>query len=107
MITIIKQAETFRRSLKLCDVNTGVIADLTGCTAYAQMRKTPGGDLIASATVSIDTGTGVVTALWDAATTATFPIGTWGYDIWLVCGGDQKPIFTEQVSVIKPYTQIP
>ena len=107
MTTIIKQNETFRRSLKLTQTQTGVTQDLTGCTAYSQMRNVPGGDLIATAEVTIDAEQGVITALWTAEQTADFPLGTCGYDIWLKCEDDQKPIYTEQVSVIKSYTEIP
>ena len=43
MRTIIIQNETFRRSLKFTDIKTGAVLDLTGCTAFAQMRDKPGG----------------------------------------------------------------
>lgn len=106
MNTIIKQSETFRRTLKFTHVKSGEIIDLTGCTAYAQMRTEPGGTLLDEATCAIDTANGIVSATWSAEQTANLPLGKAGYDIWLKCGDEQKPIFTEQVTVVKGYTEI-
>ena len=103
---IIKKAETFRRTLQFSNKQTGGVVDLTGCTAYSQMRTKPGGTLLATAECSIDTATGTVIALFDKEITAALPIGEAGYDVWLVCGDDQKPIFTELVTIIDPYTVI-
>lgn len=106
MKTVIKQAETFRRSLKFTHIKSGEIINLDGCTAYSQMRKVPGGELIADADCAIDIANGIVMATWSAAQTAEFPIGKLGYDIWLVYRDEQKPIYTETVEVIQPYTVI-
>ena len=106
MKTIIKKAETFRRSLKFTDLKTGGILDLTGCAAYSQMRKSPGGDLLDTAVCSIDTGTGVISALWSADMTAEWPVGDCGFDIWLVSDEEQKPIYTEMCSVVLPWTDM-
>ena len=106
MRTIIIQNETFRRSLKFTDIKTGAKLDLTGCSAYAQMREKPGGTLYDSAECTIDTDNGVISALWDAALTAGWPLGNCGFDIWLVCDGEQKPVYTEQCIVGQGYTDV-
>ena len=105
MKTIITQAETFRRSLKFTSLKTGAIINLDGCEAYSQMRKKPKGELLGTATCSIDIEQGVVTAMWSKEQTASWEIGQAGYDIWLVCGEEQKPIFTEEVKIIAGYTE--
>ena len=106
MKTIIKQAETFRRALKFTHIKSGEIIDLDGCTAYSQMRKKPGDEWVADAECAIDTVNGIVMATWSAAQTADFPVGKLGYDIWLVYRDEQKPIYTETIEVVKPYTVI-
>ena len=103
---IIKKAETFRRSLRFSNKQTGGTIDLTGCTAYSQMRTKPGGTLLATAVCTIDIPTGTVIVLFDAELTEALPLGEAGYDVWLVCGDDQKPIYTELVTIIDPYTVI-
>lgn len=106
MRTIIAQAETFRRSLKFTDLKTGAKLDLTGCTAYAQMRNKPGGTLYDSAECSVDTANGIVTALWDSAQTVGWPLGNCGFDIWLVCGDDQKPVYAEECTIVQSFTDV-
>lgn len=104
--TTIKQAETFRRALVIRDIKANTVMDLTDCTAHAQMRTQPGGELLAEASCSVDALNGTVTALWTAEQTAAFPVGDCGYDIWLKNGDEQKPIFTEKVTVVKSYTDM-
>lgn len=106
MKTIIKKAETFRRSLKFTNIKTGGILDLTGCVAYSQMRKSPGGDLLDTATCSINTGTGVISVLWSADMTAAWPLGDCGFDVWIESDGEQKPIYTELCAVVKSWTDM-
>lgn len=106
MKTIIKQSETFRRALKFTNIKSGEIIDLTGCTAYSQMRTEPSGELLAEAECAIDTNNGVVSATWSKEQTATFPVGKAGYDIWLRSGDEQKPIFEEEVIIKQGYTEI-
>lgn len=106
MRTIIIQNETFRRSLKFTDLKTGAVLDLTGCTAFAQMRDKPGGTLYDSAECTIDTVNGVISALWDSTQTAGWPLGPCGFDIWLECDGEQKPVYVEDCIVGKGYTEI-
>lgn len=107
MKTIIKQNETFRRTLQFTDTKTNRIIDLTGCTAYSQMRDKPGGTLLGDATCTVDVPSGTVSALWTPAQTDAFPIGDCGFDIWLVCAGEQKPIYTEFCTVVKGFTVLP
>ena len=107
MRTIILQAQTFRRSLKFSNIKTGAVTDLTGCTAFAQMRDKPGGMLYDSAVCTIDTVNGVVSALWDSAVTASWPLGNCGFDVWLVTpDSEQKPVYMEDCIVGKGYTDI-
>ena len=106
MRTIIVQNETFRRSLKFTDVHTGAKLDLTGCTAYSQMRDKPGGILYDDAECTIDLDNGIVSALWDKEVTAGWPLGNCGFDIWLVCDGEQKPVYSEECIVTSGYTVV-
>lgn len=110
MALTIKQNETFRISLKLTDATSGMVIDLTGCSAYSQMRRTPDSELIATATCTINDPKGTVTVLWTATQTAEFPIGECGFDVWLVFPNDndeyeQKSIYTDVIEVIKGYTE--
>lgn len=104
MTTIIKRGETFRRSLKLTYAETGEIVDLSECTAFSQMRTAPGGRLIETGACTIKQDTGTVYALWTAEKTMAMPTGKYGYDVWVVNGEERKPIYTEEVEVVDPYT---
>jgi len=109
MVTI-KQKETFRVSLKLTEAKSGSVLDLTDCTAYSQMRKKPGDALIATAQCTVNASKGTIDVLWTADQTADFPIGTCGFDVWLVFPNDndayeQKAIYTDEIGVIKGYTE--
>ena len=103
---LVKQSETFRRSYTFRDAQTKSILDLTGCSAFCQMRTQPGGELIATADCSIDIALGRVTALWTADQTAEIEPGTYYFDVWLKCEDDQKPFVTEQVNIIKTITEV-
>lgn len=102
--TIIKIGQTFRRQVALTYVDDGKPVDLTGCSAYCQMRDVPGGQLKATAVCTMDVAMGQITATFSPADTATLTEGEYGYDIWLVSEGDKVPLYTERVSVIKRYT---
>lgn len=104
-MTIIKQKETFRRVLKLTDTKSGAVLDLTGVSAYSQMRKQPGGELLGTAQCTVNEQKGEVEVLWTADQTENFPLGNAGYDVWLTLEGDQKPIYTEAVEIILGYTE--
>ena len=106
----IKQNETFRVSLKLRDEQSGMALDLTDCTAYSQMRRKPGDDLIATATCTINAEKGIIDVLWTSDQTADFPLGVCGYDVWLIFPNnndsyEQKAIYTDEITVIQPYTE--
>lgn len=105
MGTIIKQKETFRRTLKLTDTKSGAVIDLAGVTAYSQMRKQPGGELLGTAQCTVSEQRGEVEVLWTASQTEFFPLGSAGYDVWLTLEGDQKPIYTEAVEIVQGYTE--
>ena len=104
-MTIIKQKETFRRTLKLTDTNSGAVIDLTDVSAYSQMRKKPGGELLGTAQCTVNEKKGEVEVLWTASQTEYFPLGSAGYDVWLTFEGDQKPIYTEAVEIVQGYTE--
>ena len=104
-MTIIKQKETFRRVLKLTDTKSGAVLDLTGVSAYSQMRKQPGGELLGTAQCTVNEQKGEVEVLWTASQTEFFPLGNAGYDVWLTLEGDQKPIYTEAVEIVQGYTE--
>lgn len=105
MATIIKQRETFRRVLQCTDTKSGAVIDLTGVSAYSQMRKQPGGELVGTAQCTVDGKKGEIEVLWTATQTGSFPLGSAGYDVWLTFEGDQKPIYTETVEIIQGYTE--
>lgn len=110
MKATIRQNETFRVSLKLKDETSGMTLNLTDCTAYSQMRKKPGDELIATATCTINAEKGVIDVLWTSDQTADFPLGTCGFDVWLVFPNDnddyeQKVIYTDQIDVVQSYTE--
>ena len=102
--TTIKQAEQFDRAVILKYADTGNYVDLTGCDAYCQMRTEPGGELLATADCAIVPELGRVSASFSSTATAKIEPGNYGFDIWLVCEGTKKPILTEEVTVIKRYT---
>lgn len=101
-----KQGDTIRRSVKLKYAGTGNPVNLTGCEAFAQMRKTPGGDLAASAACLIDAALGRITVTFTGAQTAALDPGVYGYDIRLSSEGDTVTLYEEQVSIVLPYTEI-
>ena len=105
MATIIKQKETFRRVLQCTDLKSGAVLDLTGVSAYSQMRKYPGGELIGTAQCTVNEKKGEIEVLWTASQTEYFPLGSAGYDVWLTFEGDQKPIYTETVEIGLGYTE--
>lgn len=103
--TIIKQGEQFDRVKTLKYVDTGDYVDLTGCLAYCQMRNEPGGTLVATANCSITPDLGRISASFSSTDTGNIPAGNYGFDIWLVSEGTAKPIHTEEVTVVKRYTE--
>ena len=104
MITI-KQGETYIKRLEFVDVDSKTPIDLTGATAYSEIRNVPGGDLKATAVCTVDTSNGSVTVNYSAAKTQLIPVGQYGYDIWLKIDGEQYPIYTTRIQVEKRYTE--
>ena len=103
--TIIKQAEHFDRVITLKYSDTGDYVDLIECTAYCQMRTKPGGVLVATAFCIIEPTLGRISASFSSEDTAEIAPGDYGFDIWLVSEGVAKPVHTEQVTVVKRYTE--
>jgi len=105
MTTIVKRGETFRRSLRLTYAETGLTVDLSDCQVYSQMRTCPGGMLVGTGACTINSDTGTIYALWTAEKTSAMQTGKYGYDVWVVNGDERKPIYTELVEVVDPYTE--
>ena len=105
MITI-KQGEDYQKILILQYAETQTPVDLSGCSAYSQMRDVPGGTLVATADCSVDYDNGIVTVLYDADATEDIAEGEYGFDIWLVDSDDlQHCIYEARVKIVKPYTE--
>lgn len=102
----LKIGQTFRKQIALTYVDTSTPVNLTGCEAYCQMRTVPGGTLLAEADCGVDEALGKITVTFSAEDTANIPEGTYGYDIWITSEGDKVPLYTEQVAVVKSYTEV-
>ena len=105
MKTVIKQKEKYEKAVTLKYLGTNTPVDLTGCSAYCQMRTYPGGDLVATAECSVTPDLGRVVATFSSADTEIIEPGEYGFDIWLVSADTAKPICTKQVSVVRRYTE--
>lgn len=105
--TIVKQAENFIKTITLKNTETGTPVELTGVTAYSQMRKTPQStDVIATATCAVSPSEGRIMAVYPSEQTAVIPVGVYGYDIWLVdTDGEAVPVLTGVVEIVGRYTQ--
>lgn len=68
------------------------------------MRENPNGELIATATCSVNTEIGTVYITFSSDQTENIPFGKYGFDIWIVSDNIQKPIYTELVEVVGSYT---
>ena len=104
--TIIRQGDTFRKRIAFTHAGTTNPIDLTGYTAFAQLRQKPGEELKAEAEAIVDAEIGRVTVIFSAADTAALEPGEYGYDIRLVSNDDTRTIFSEIVKIIKPYTEL-
>ena len=102
----LKIGQTFRKQIALIYVDTSAPVNLTGCEAYCQMRTVPGGTLLAEADCAVDEALGKITITFSAEDTEDLTEGTYGYDIWIVSAGDKVPLYTEQVAVVKSYTEV-
>lgn len=104
MITI-KQGEDYTKYIELVYANSRLPVDLTGITAYSQMRKKPNGDLLATAVCTIDAANGTISVYYSAAQTNLIPEGKYGFDIWVIDTDNTKhPVYTAEIEVIGKYT---
>lgn len=101
--TNIKIGSTFRKIIRLTYQDRSAV-DLTGCTVKAELRPIPGGQLTASLTCTVDAASGKITAGLPASLTAEIPVGTYGYDVWIFSEGDKVPIYEQQLTFVKSYT---
>ena len=102
---ILKQGDTLRKTITLKYIGTGNPVNLTGCTAYSQLRESPGSSLKLSGTVTTGGSQGTVVVVYSASQTNSLPLGKYGFDIRLESSGDRKTIYSAEVTVVKPYTE--
>ena len=102
---LIKQGETYIKRLELKTVDTRQPIDLTGYTAYSQMRDRPGGTLAAQGSCSITASTGVILVTYSSGQTSAIEPGEYGFDIWIKSGNEKHPLYTSRVKVVKSYTE--
>lgn len=106
MIKIL-QNEDFQLVLELQYADTLEHVDLTGVSAFSEMRSSRNGDLAATGSCGVNTENGQITVTYSAAQTANLEEGDYGFDIWVVDNSSKKhPIWEEEhVRVLKPFTQ--
>lgn len=104
MITILK-GEDYTKYLHLQYADTQEPVDLTGCTAFCQMRDVPGGELLATAACEIDDSNGDIWVRFSGNVTADLPSGEAGYDIWVVENGRKHPIYMTRCRIGDAYTE--
>ena len=101
----IKQGEDYRKILCLQDAESQEPIDLTGCTAFSQMRDKPNGSLLATAVCSIEAEMGEVTVFYAGSDLAEIAPGEYGYDVWIVDDQEEKhPIYTTRFVLEGKYT---
>lgn len=124
---VYRQGDTIRQGVKLAYKGTGAPVNLTGCTAYSQMRKYPGEELIAQGTTFINVALGIVSVEFTKDQTAQLEAGEYGYDIrmkseWnashpipdgyivddpvLRSGTDIITLYSTRVKIVKAYTEM-
>ena len=103
--TILKQGDTLRRRISLKYIGNNAPVNLAGCTGYSQLRQQPGGDLIANGTVTLGGADGTVVVVYSKTQTASLQLGDYGFDVRLESDGDRRTIYTENIKVVKPYTE--
>ena len=122
---VYRQGDTIRFGVKLAQKGTGDPTNLTGCTAFSQMRKYPEGELIAEGTPYINVPLGIVGIEYTKDQTAQLEPGEYGYDIrmkseWGVnrqfpdayipddpgrrAGTDVITLYSTRIKIIPPYT---
>ena len=123
---VYRQGDTIRRGVKLAYKGTGDPVNLTGCTAYSQMRRIPGDELVLEGIPSIDIAQGTVRVEFTAEQTSLIEPGTYGFDIRLKSvwrasrpdigdysinpvgqsGTDVITLYTERIQIVEAYTEM-
>lgn len=101
-----KQGDTFKRIISLTYENNGAPVDLTGVTAFSQMRAFPGGDLVLEGTCTVSVTAGTVTVVYSADQMQDLEPGEYGYDVRLEVDDERKTIWTERFLLQLPYTEL-
>ena len=86
--------------------SNGNPADLTGITAYSQMRTLPEGELVAEGICTVDAPHGTVTTLYTADVTENLKPSEYGFDVWLNANGQAVCIDTVEITVLGRYTEV-
>ncbi|MBQ6518299.1 MAG: hypothetical protein IJI14_06240 [Anaerolineaceae bacterium] len=103
MITI-KQNEDYSKILQLQYADTNTAVDLTGITAYSQMRDKPNGTIVATAACVVDTTNHTITVSYSGSSLLNVEPGEYGFDIWVVdSGGKKHPIYTTRCKIVGRY----
>lgn len=105
-IMTVKQGDTLRKRLLFKYVGTNTPVDLTGVAGYSQMRVMPKGPLMAEGMVTIDAPMGAITVLYDASQTKGLAAGNYGFDVRIESEGDVKTIYTKNVKIVDPFTEL-
>ena len=86
--------------------SNGTPADLTGVSAYSQMRTIPEGELVAEGVCTVDAQNGTVTTLYVSGITDELKEGEYGFDVWLDANGKNVCIDTVQITILGRYTEV-
>ena len=101
---VIKQNEDYSKVLELQYADTMTAVDLTGISAYSQMRDKPNGTVVATATCVVDSVNHTITVSYSGTDLLDVDPGEYGYDVWLVDGGGKKhPIYTTRCKIVGRY----
>ncbi len=109
----IVRGDTERLSLQIFATNNGPVQDVTGWSFLAQIRDTPGGTVLASATITIvDALQGLVDVNWSAAQTASLPVPPTqkylSYDVqYTTVAGDVQTFLLGNVFVVADTSRTP
>ena len=103
---VVKQGDTLSRDISLRYKKTNAVVDLTGCTAYSQLRTKPGEELKLEGVTSINTETGTISVAYSADQMETLDPGDYGFDVRLELDNERKTVYTERFTLVKPYTEL-
>lgn len=104
MVTI-KQGETYIKSIQILYAETREPVDLTGYSAFCEMRDKPDGALAAVASCTVNAEEGSVLATFSSEQTDIISVGDYGFDIWIANDTEKHPIYTTEVKIIGRYTE--